>query len=81
MLDRQRRQKKKGGFATKLDVLNARIDGQAPAEELTPDGKRRSGVEDDRPVKFPRKSMPSSLETSEPMSGYHTVDIGMLTYM
>lgn len=79
LLDRQRRQKKKGNFAAKLDGLNARIDGQPPAEEQTPDGKRRSSLEDDRPVKFPRKSMPNSsiiLETSEPMSGYQSVDIG-----
>jgi hypothetical protein len=78
MLDRQRRQKKKGTFAAKLDATNARIDGLPPSEDGPETSRRRGYDSDDRPVKFPRKSMSSSiiLETADPISGFQSVDIG-----
>jgi hypothetical protein len=82
MLDRQRRQKKKGGFAAKCDAINAKIDGapgtdestviesrKAPRPDTTPD------LYDDRHKKLPKKSSGILLETSEP-AGYPSVDLG-----
>lgn len=81
MLDRQRRQKKKGTFASKLDIMNSKIDGQPYVDEA-PDSSRKSKSAydvDDRLKKFPKKAISSILlETTEPNSGHTSVDIGIL---
>ena len=79
MLDRQRRQKKKGTFAAKLDALNARIDGQ-PGDDNSETRKIKIAYDiDERLKKFSKKS--SVLEPGDigTISGLQSVDIGTAT--
>ena len=80
LLDRQRRQKKKGGYAAKLDFVNAKIDGAPSVDDgsdISSSAKksRPSFDIDDRHKKFPRKTLNPGIlfETSDP-SG--RVDLG-----
>lgn len=77
MLDRQRRQKKKGSFASKLDAINAKIDGMPGSDEVLESKKSRISYEmEERHRKFPRK-MPGEgilLDTHDPNQA--SVEIG-----
>lgn len=77
MLDRQRRQKKRGSFAAKLDAINAKIDGMPGSDEILESKRSRAAYEmEERHRKFPRKMMGSGilLDTVDP--NQTTVDIG-----